>query len=149
MWLNLAYLPYGLPSESNTYSDIEAVYQCLETEYGVSQEDLILYGQSVGSGPTLHLASKLPRLRGVVLHSAILSGLRVLCHVKFTFCFDIYKNINKIKKVKCPVLVIHAPSQKNFLTYLIKFSTDMVFCAYVQAIIMKSDVHDYREFALS
>ena len=79
------------PSESNTYADIEAVYECLETEYGVSQEDLILYGQSVGSGPTLHLASKLPRLRGVVLHSAILSGLRVLCHVKFTCCFDIYK----------------------------------------------------------
>ncbi|KAG7015773.1 Protein ABHD17B [Cucurbita argyrosperma subsp. argyrosperma] len=97
----------GKPSESNTYADIEAVYECLETEYGVSQEDLILYGQSVGSGPTLHLASKLPRLRGVVLHSAILSGLRVLCHVKFTCCFDIYKNINKIKKAKCPVLVIH------------------------------------------
>lgn len=97
----------GKPSESNTYADIEAVYQCLQTEYGVSQEDLILCGQSVGSGPTLHLASKLPRLRGVVLHSGILSGLRVLCHVKFTFCCDIYKNINKIKKVKCPVLVIH------------------------------------------
>ncbi|KAK9275420.1 hypothetical protein L1049_022684 [Liquidambar formosana] len=97
----------GKPSESNTYADIEAVYECLETEYGVSQEDLILYGQSVGSGPTLHLAAKLPRLRGVVLHSAILSGLRVLCHVKFTFCFDIYKNVNKIWKVKCPVLVIH------------------------------------------
>ncbi|CAK7356061.1 unnamed protein product [Dovyalis caffra] len=95
------------PSESNTYADIEAVYECLQTQYGVSQEDLILYGQSVGSGPTLHLAAKLPRLRGVVLHSAILSGLRVLCHVKFTFCFDIYKNINKIRKVKCPVLVIH------------------------------------------
>ncbi|TQD96986.1 hypothetical protein C1H46_017385 [Malus baccata] len=97
----------GKPSEKNTYADIEAVYECLETEYGISQEDLILYGQSVGSGPTLHLAAKLPRLRGVVLHSAILSGLRVLCHVKFKFCFDIYKNINKIKKVKCPVLVIH------------------------------------------
>ncbi|KAF3449306.1 hypothetical protein FNV43_RR10034 [Rhamnella rubrinervis] len=97
----------GEPSESNTYADIEAVYECLETEYGVSQENLILYGQSVGSGPTLHLAAKLPRLRGVVLHSAILSGLRVLCHVKFTFCFDIYKNVNKIEKVKCPVLVIH------------------------------------------
>ncbi|XP_017427937.1 uncharacterized protein LOC108336109 isoform X2 [Vigna angularis] len=97
----------GKPSESSTYADIEAIYECLETEYGVSQEDLILYGQSVGSGPTLHLASKLPRLRGVVLHSGILSGLRVLCHVKFTFCFDIYKNINKVKKVKCPVLVIH------------------------------------------
>ncbi|KAG6780812.1 hypothetical protein POTOM_013689 [Populus tomentosa] len=81
----------GKPSESNTYADIEAVYEFLQTQYGVSQEDLILYGQSVGSGPTLHLAAKLPRLRGVVLHSSILSGLRVLCHVKFTFCFDIYK----------------------------------------------------------
>ncbi|XP_066330405.1 uncharacterized protein [Miscanthus floridulus] len=97
----------GKPSEENTYADIEAVYQCLETEYGISQEDIILYGQSVGSGPTLHLASRLPRLRGVVLHSAILSGLRVVCHVNFTFCFDIYKNVKKIKKVKCPVLVIH------------------------------------------
>ncbi|TYG91092.1 hypothetical protein ES288_A12G235500v1 [Gossypium darwinii] len=97
----------GKPSESNTYADIEAVYQYLQTEYGISQEDLILYGQSVGSGPTLHLAAKLPRLRGVVLHSGILSGLRVLCHVKFNFCFDIYQNIKKIQKVKCPVLVIH------------------------------------------
>ncbi|XAR70672.1 hypothetical protein NMG60_11027600 [Bertholletia excelsa] len=97
----------GKPSEPDTYADIEAVYECLEMEYGVSQEDLILYGQSVGSGPTLHLAAKLPRLRGVVLHSAILSGLRVVCHVKFSFCFDIYKNVNKIRKVKCPVLVIH------------------------------------------
>ena len=79
------------PSEGNTYADIEAVYQFLQTEYGTCQEDLILYGQSVGSGPTLHLASKLRRLRGVVLHSAILSGLRVLCHVKFTFCVDIYR----------------------------------------------------------
>ncbi|XP_024008287.1 uncharacterized protein LOC18991847 isoform X2 [Eutrema salsugineum] len=95
------------PSEYDTYADIEAVYECLQTEYGVDQEDLILYGQSVGSGPTLHLASKLPRLRGVVLHSGILSGLRVLCHVKFKFCCDIYSNVNKIKKVKCPVLVIH------------------------------------------
>ncbi|XP_019422678.1 PREDICTED: protein ABHD17B-like isoform X2 [Lupinus angustifolius] len=81
----------GKPSESSTYADIEAIYGCLETEYGVSQEEIILYGQSVGSGPTLHLAAKLPRLRGVVLHSGILSGLRVLCHVNFTFCFDIYK----------------------------------------------------------
>ncbi|XP_071700941.1 uncharacterized protein [Rutidosis leptorrhynchoides] len=97
----------GKPSELNTYADIEAVYECLETEYGVSQEDLILYGQSVGSGPTLHLASKLPRLRGVVLHSAILSGLRVVCHVNCRFCFDIYKNVNKIRKVKSPTLVIH------------------------------------------
>ncbi|GLJ49375.1 hypothetical protein SUGI_1044590 [Cryptomeria japonica] len=97
----------GKATEYNTYSDIEAVYQCLETEYGLKQEDLILYGQSVGSGPTLHLATRLPQVKAVVLHSAILSGLRVLYPIKITFWFDIYKNIDKIRHVKCPVLVIH------------------------------------------
>lgn len=79
------------PSELNTYYDIEAVYNCLKNEHGVKEEDVILYGQSVGSGPTLHLASRLQRLRGVVLHSAILSGIRVLYNVKMTFWFDIFK----------------------------------------------------------
>ncbi|XP_028760687.1 alpha/beta hydrolase domain-containing protein 17B-like [Neltuma alba] len=97
----------GKPTEFNTYHDIEAVYNCLKCDYGVRQEDLILYGQSVGSGPALHMASKLPRLRGVVLHSAILSGIRVLYNVKVTFWFDIFKNIDKIRHVNCPVLVIH------------------------------------------
>ncbi|KAI4376738.1 hypothetical protein MLD38_014465 [Melastoma candidum] len=97
----------GKPSEFNTYDDIEAVYNCLKGEYDIKQEDLILYGQSVGSGPTLHLASRLQNLRGVVLHGAILSGIRVLYPVKVTFWFDIFKNIDKIRQVNCPVLVIH------------------------------------------
>ncbi|CAJ1944784.1 unnamed protein product [Sphenostylis stenocarpa] len=97
----------GKPSEFNTYYDIEAVYNCLKSEYGIKQDELILYGQSVGSGPTLHLASKLQKLRGVVLHSAILSGIRVLYPVKMTFWFDIFKNIDKIRHVNCPVFVIH------------------------------------------
>ncbi|KAL6506121.1 hypothetical protein OROHE_022650 [Orobanche hederae] len=112
----------GKPSEFNTYYDIEAVYNCLKNEYGIKQEDVILYGQSVGSGPTLHLASRFPRLRAIVLHSAILSGIRVLYNVKVTFWFDIFKvrwslirnlrvyssqNIDKIRNVNCPVLVIH------------------------------------------
>ena len=86
-------IPFWLrqPSEFNTYHDIEAAYNCLENDYGIKQEGVILYGQSVGSGPTLHLASRLQRLRGVVLHSAILSGIRVLYPVKMTFWFDIFK----------------------------------------------------------
>ncbi|OMO90949.1 hypothetical protein COLO4_18764 [Corchorus olitorius] len=84
----------GKPTELNTYYDIEAVYNCLKKEYGVKQEDLIVYGQSVGSGPTLHLAAQLQKLRGVVLHSAILSGIRVLYPVKMTFWFDIFKGTN-------------------------------------------------------
>ncbi|XP_062218223.1 uncharacterized protein LOC133918370 isoform X2 [Phragmites australis] len=81
----------GKPTECNTYADIEAAYNCLKVKYGVADEDIILYGQSVGSGPTIDLASRLRNLRAVVLHSPILSGLRVLYPVKRTFWFDIYK----------------------------------------------------------
>lgn len=97
----------GKPSEQNTYADIEAVYRCLVERYGAKEEDVILYGQSVGSGPTLDLATRLPNLRAIVLHSPILSGVRVMYPVKRTFWFDIYKNIDKIPLVNCPVLVIH------------------------------------------
>ncbi|PQQ01727.1 protein ABHD17B [Prunus yedoensis var. nudiflora] len=97
----------GKPSEQDTYADIEAAYKCLEETYGIKEEDVILYGQSVGSGPALELAIRLPHLRAVVLHSPILSGLRVMYPVKKTFWFDIYKNIDKIPFVNCPVLVIH------------------------------------------
>ncbi|XP_007032916.2 PREDICTED: protein ABHD17B isoform X2 [Theobroma cacao] len=97
----------GKPTEQNTYADIEAVYRCLGEKYGLKEEDVILYGQSVGSGPTLDLATRLPKLRAVVLHSPILSGLRVMYPVKRTYWFDIYKNIDKIPFVNCPVLVIH------------------------------------------
>ncbi|KAA3464296.1 protein ABHD17C-like [Gossypium australe] len=102
----------GKPSEQSTYADIEAAYKCLEESYGTKQEDIILYGQSVGSGPTLDLAARLPRLRAVVLHSPILSGLRVMYPVKRTYWFDIYKNIDKIPLVNCPVLIIHGTSDE-------------------------------------
>lgn len=82
---------FGQPCEQNTYADIEAVYRCLVERYGTKEEDVILYGQSVGSGPTLDLATRLPRLRAVVLHSPILSGLRVMYPVKRSYWFDIYK----------------------------------------------------------
>ncbi|CAL5001528.1 unnamed protein product [Urochloa decumbens] len=97
----------GKPSEANTYADIEAAYKCLVDVYGTREEDIVLYGQSVGSGPTLDLAVRLDHIRAVVLHSAILSGVRVMYSVKKTYWFDIYKNIDKIPHVKCPVLVIH------------------------------------------
>ncbi|CAM8896012.1 unnamed protein product [Rhodiola kirilowii] len=102
----------GKPTEYNTYADIDAAYKCLKEQYGVKDDQLILYGQSVGSGPTVDLASRVKDLRGVVLHSPILSGLRVLYPVKRTYWFDIYKNIDKIGLVNCPVLVIHGTADE-------------------------------------
>ncbi|KAL6007553.1 hypothetical protein ACLOJK_033051 [Asimina triloba] len=96
----------------NTYADIDTAYECLTEQYGIREEDVILYGQSVGSGPTVDLASRLPSLRAVVLHSPILSGLRVLYPVKKSYWFDIYKNIDKITLIESLVLVIHGTADE-------------------------------------
>ncbi|KAF1859931.1 hypothetical protein Lal_00028114, partial [Lupinus albus] len=116
IWCRYDYSGYGQstgkPSEQNTYADIEAAYKCLEESYGAKQEDIILYGQSIGSGPNLDLAARLPQLRAVVLHSPILSGLRVMYSVRHSYWFDIYKNIDKISQVNCPVLIIHGTSDE-------------------------------------
>lgn len=104
------------PSEQNTYADIEAAYKCLVETYGTKPENIILYGQSVGSGPTLDLAARLTCARAVILQSPLLSGLRVMFPVKRTYWFDIYKvylicyptppspqeNERKKKEINCP-----------------------------------------------
>lgn len=46
----------GKPSEKNLYSDIEAAWHSLRTRYGISPENIILYGQSIGTVPTVDLA---------------------------------------------------------------------------------------------
>jgi hypothetical protein len=40
--------------------------------------NVILYGQSVGSGPCCHLAASEGELRGMILHSPFTSGMHVL-----------------------------------------------------------------------
>lgn len=50
------------PTERQTYKDIETVYNwCVETKLVTDPaKEVILYGQSVGSGPSVYLASRRP-----------------------------------------------------------------------------------------
>lgn len=70
----------GYPSEASTYRDIEAVYDyVLDTLAEGDSKRIVLYGQSVGSGPCCFLASKKDMvLGGMILHSPFTSGMRVL-----------------------------------------------------------------------
>ena len=63
----------GQPSVANTLNDISA---CLEWLYAAGKQpsDIVLYGQSVGSGPSVYLAAVTEGMAGLVLHSALASG---------------------------------------------------------------------------
>ncbi|NXA55904.1 AB17C protein, partial [Nothocercus julius] len=80
----------GKPSEKNLYSDIDAAWQALRTRYGISPENIILYGQSIGTVPTVDLASRY-ECAAIVLHSPLTSGMRVAFpETKKTYCFDAF-----------------------------------------------------------
>mmetsp|Transcript_10042 Transcript_10042/g.21040 ORF Transcript_10042/g.21040 Transcript_10042/m.21040 type:complete len:410 (+) Transcript_10042:182-1411(+) len=98
----------GVALEANTYTDIEAVFEwTLENLCDGDESRIILYGQSVGSGPCCHLAKQVDGLGGMVLHSPFMSGMRVLTPSRALACLDIYPNIDRMRKTKCPVMIIH------------------------------------------
>ena len=69
----------GVPMEANTYTDISGVFEW--TLKKIAKNDaskIVLYGQSVGSGPCCYLASKNEDIGGMILHSPFTSGMRVL-----------------------------------------------------------------------
>lgn len=95
-------------TEKQTYIDIETVYKyCLDSKLvSDPSKELILYGQSVGSGPSSYLAPRKP-IAGIVLHAPIMSGLRVLTDSRLLCCFDIFPNIDRIPGINVPLFVIH------------------------------------------
>lgn len=115
-WLNCNVFSYdysgygvseGTPSEKGLYADIDAAFKVLTTKYNVRPENVILYGQSIGTVPTVDLAAR-QTVGAVILHSALMSGLRVLCpSTSRTWFFDAFPNIDKVERVNAPTLVIH------------------------------------------
>ncbi|MBX2862495.1 MAG: alpha/beta hydrolase [Leptolyngbyaceae cyanobacterium MAG.088] len=95
----------GKPSERNAYKDIEVAYTYLTQQLNIPAEKIIVYGRSVGGGSATELASQQP-VAGLILESAFTSAFRVV--VPFPLLpFDKFANLKKLKKVRCPVLVMH------------------------------------------
>jgi len=110
----------GEPSEANQYADIMAIYNHLTGRGLDAKSHLVLYGQSIGSAPSLWLATR-RQVAGIIMHTPILSGLRVLIPPASGFCSiggccspvcvyaacDPFANHKRIKRVTCPVLFVH------------------------------------------
>ncbi|KAL7064411.1 hypothetical protein AAHC03_04527 [Spirometra sp. Aus1] len=105
------YSGYGASSgqtlEDNLYADAEAALAELRARYLCSLSRVVLYGQSIGTAPTVELATH-HKVAGVILHSALMSGLRVVCPgTTRRFCFDPFTNIDKVARIQSPTLVMH------------------------------------------
>jgi abhydrolase domain-containing protein 17 len=95
----------GTPSETNAYADINAAYSYLTQNLQIPAQQILVYGRSIGSGPSVDLASRQP-VGGLILESPFLSISRFLASFN-VFPFDKFPNLAKIKQVKSPVLIMH------------------------------------------
>jgi len=104
------YTGYGMstgePSEQALYADVEAAFKYLRDIIGIPWTEVVLYGRSIGSGPSCHLATR-TAVRAMVLQSPLLSIYRIAFHSRFTLPGDMFTNVDKIGKVHCPVYVVH------------------------------------------
>jgi hypothetical protein len=95
----------GSPSEAHLYEDIDAAFHHLTDVRGIAPEQIIVYGRSLGGGPSVDLASR-ENVGGLILESTFTSAFRVLTRVKI-LPFDRFDNLSKMPRVRCPVLIMH------------------------------------------
>lgn len=101
----------GSPSESVLYEDGLASYQYAIDELKINPKKLILYGESLGSAVAIDVLSRGNQAGGLVLEGGFAS-LKALAKTHFQMLAPIagnkYNNLEKIKKVLAPVLIIHS-----------------------------------------
>ena len=103
-------LSEGRASEQHVYADIDAAYDYLTRELRVPAARIILYGRSLGAGAAVNLAAR-QSVGGLILESPFLTAFRVLTLIPL-FPFDRFRNVDKIGRVRCPVLIMHGEADE-------------------------------------
>lgn len=100
----------GRATEANNFNDARLAYDWLRGE-GVAAEDIVVYGESLGSGVAVHLATQVP-VGGIILDAPFTSitdvGKRIYPYLPVrTFLFDRYDSLSRIGSISAPLLIVH------------------------------------------
>jgi len=105
-------LSSGQASEKNSYADIRAAYDYLVKDRDIPSDKIIALGRGLGTGPSVDLASKVD-VGGLVLISSFLTLSYNNVFRKASFHrADAFNNVDKIRRVRCQVLVVHGMRDK-------------------------------------
>lgn len=109
----------GEASEAGCLRSIDAAWRYLVDEKKIPPKRIVIFGRSIGSGPSVDLASRSEvkgsahsplDAAGILLQSPLESGARaVLGHVTSVlgYYLDIFRNYEKIGKITAPVGIMH------------------------------------------
>lgn len=105
----------GQPGEDGLYQDGRAALAFLQAQ-GVPVEDLVLLGESLGSGVAVRMASE-TRVRAVILEAPYTSVVDVGQSAYFflpvgLLLYDRFPSIDLIARIQAPLLVIHGEQDR-------------------------------------
>ncbi len=106
----------GTTSEQGTYRDAEAAWQFLTETRGISDEDIIIFGRSMGGAVAIWLAGKhTPNL--LILESAFTSVADMAKHYYPYLPTHLlvrikYASIDRIEDIHCPILISHSQTDE-------------------------------------
>jgi fermentation-respiration switch protein FrsA (DUF1100 family) len=114
-------LSEGKPTEQGTCLDALAAYQWLCDEKKIQSDNIIFFGRSLGASIAAQLATK-AEAKSLVIESAFTSiidiGRKLYPYLPVRwFARFYYPTIDYIKKVNCPIMVIHSP-EDEIIPYL-------------------------------
>jgi uncharacterized protein len=100
----------GKPSEKNLYYDAQQIIDWLKLQ-GLDNKDIVLYGESLGTGVVTELASK-NNFGGIILESPFTSMVDTAKiyypYLPVNFLLkDRYDSKSKINDIKTPILIMH------------------------------------------
>jgi len=100
----------GKPSEQGLYEDGQSAIQWLLGK-GLKEEDIVIYGESLGTGVATHLAQN-RNFAGVILETPFTSMVDAAKtfypYIPVNLLLkDKFNNKNKIKNINSPILIMH------------------------------------------
>lgn len=153
--LAVEYPGYGLykqgkPDAEKMREDCEAIYDYLTQVCGIKESDIILFGRSMGSGPTSFLSSK-KACHSILLMSGFMS---IKDAAKYLFgwgsfmswmVIERFRNIDYIAQAKCPCFIMHG-IKDNLIPYQHAIELNKV-CPHISVLNLIPDM-DHNEFKL-
>jgi uncharacterized protein len=102
----------GSPSEGGLYEDARAYRDYLLKEKNTLPSDLIFYGESLGGGVAVQMASEYSDAHALILETPFSSLYDVAKKDYFFLPVDVmlkdrFMSREKIAKINCPVLILH------------------------------------------
>jgi len=105
----------GKPTENGLYIDAKSAVKWLKNK-GVNEEDIIIYGESLGTGVGTEIAQN-KNFAGIILESPFTSMVDAgadkypIFPIRFLLK-DKYESDKKIKNIKSPILIMHGEVDK-------------------------------------